>query len=646
MVLAPPPDFNLLLSTDRILKFEPLLKDTKLFGDKDTEVNEGGDNTSERSGKCTTSTEYPVESNKDSTESESKNGNTEKVQLLPQKTIKERNECIYPEENQQDFENQSISVGDSKATVNKQSKGVFDRIRSEDKSSKTVNQGVVPSIESSSKSDTNSDRIKRKISNNLIRIDDSCKELQNTILSQNQDIICESEEKNESFGRDQISGVGVETTPHQDDNLQSQSKEKTKRIMLKDTSQDTIKPPAIQLQNSLDFEDIQPRKRCSPTMVSKDKPMKFYSRYSSSQESLGSRNSSMSSIGYEIKRNSSPEVLSIEKTSSGSPQFLSKSMTNLSYRKMLSEDENHHSRKRLSNFFSSRNSIHEGDHNNGLRTESHWPKPRTPSLFRRFSMKTPQSTEHAQSYINVIVPEVNILDDSESSTNNGGRTSGKGIFRNLSFRSATRLNLENLQEDAVHSLKPPPPQAKSFPGLKSPFSRSKFERNTAEMRKRVYDEMLKSIQDGDCKRLKLLLKRRRTDINTLEHNHSLIHEAAYKGCMKCVKALIKSGWSVNLSDEAGWKPIHSAVFGEDLETVKCLLQKDVDVNIITIDGYTPLHFAIYNDDLYTTYELIQHGADPQFQSKHEIATPFQLAINLKRTTILDYLLMLACFRSV
>ena len=158
--------------------------------------------------------------------------------------------------------------------------------------------------------------------------------------------------------------------------------------------------------------------------------------------------------------------------------------------------------------------------------------------------------------------------------------------------------------------------------------------------------MLKSIRENDCRRLKLLLKRRRVVVNSFEHDTSLIHESAFKGCEKCVKLLMKNGWCIDLQDDAGWRPLHAAVFGQSLDVVKCLLAKGADSNVLTKAGLSPLHLAVSNNDLYTTHELFQYGADPLIESRSAMVdegTPFQLAINLKNTLVLDYFLLQSSF---
>ena len=180
---------------------------------------------------------------------------------------------------------------------------------------------------------------------------------------------------------------------------------------------------------------------------------------------------------------------------------------------------------------------------------------------------------------------------------------------------------------------------------KSPFlgSRSSIKILSGDEKKKIFNNMLNLIQDGECKKLKLLMKRHLIDVSKTIDGVSLLHEASYKGCTKCIKNLIKNGCSQNIADESGWSPIHAAVFGNDICTVKCLLEYDISMNTLSNDGWSPLHLSVYAGKLTVVHEIMKYGGDPLLHSGLGVS-PFQLAIDLKRSLILDYFLyMPACF---
>ena len=382
-------------------------------------------------------------------------------------------------------------------------------------------------------------------------------------------------------------------------------------------------------------------------------------------------------------------------------RFLSKSLTNLSHLKHLYEEEEYtpqqqrlstpvRARKKIADLFSTSESLSvSANADFSSRSASTTPtdeKPRTPSIFRRFSQKSKElvstnSSLSGQSTTCLNVPQVNVDNSTAekssvyliprnntnniNNNNNNNNIKSGGIFRNLSFNNKSTNNASssnnnskttssdnNYIENSIN-LKPPSQQqgvgGRSFPVIRSPFSRAKFDKdsgvNSAEERRKIYGEMLKSIRENDCRRLKFLLSKRRTrpEANTFEKDTSLIHEACFVGCDKCVKQLTKAGWSVDLCDNANWQPLHAAAFGRSLDAMRCLLEKGADPNALTRDGLSALHFGVYNNDLYLVHALIQYGADPCIVSRSHEGTPFQLAINLKSELVLEYLLLLPSF---
>ena len=158
----------------------------------------------------------------------------------------------------------------------------------------------------------------------------------------------------------------------------------------------------------------------------------------------------------------------------------------------------------------------------------------------------------------------------------------------------------------------------------------------------VYIRILQCIRHDDCKGSKALLKKNNVDVNIIiKGSGSLLNEAAYKGCTKCIRALLKSGGFVTMGDDAGWTPLHAAVLGCNLEAVKLLLEHNALPNQLNDDGLTPCHLAVFADNLHIVHELMTHGGDPLLEGVER--TPFQMAIDLEKNNVMKYFLYMPRF---
>ena len=180
--------------------------------------------------------------------------------------------------------------------------------------------------------------------------------------------------------------------------------------------------------------------------------------------------------------------------------------------------------------------------------------------------------------------------------------------------------------------------------LRRSFSTSLTNKSTSDSETKDFETIaVQCIHSDDCKLLKSTLKRKLVNANTVINGKStLMHEAAYKGCTKCIKALNKHGGDVNAADDSGWTPLHASVFGQQLDALKMLLELESCVDRLSNTGWTPLHLGVFFDDLFIVHELITNGADPLLLPSNNV-TPFQLAINLNKSLILDYFVQLPCF---
>ena len=150
------------------------------------------------------------------------------------------------------------------------------------------------------------------------------------------------------------------------------------------------------------------------------------------------------------------------------------------------------------------------------------------------------------------------------------------------------------------------------------------------------EKLLQCIRDNNCTKLRSLLKKVNVAF-VLQRSKTIVHEAAFNGCFNCVKTLIKTGFPFNTADIEGWIPLHAAVMAGNTEVVKYLISIQKNVNLINLNGISPLHIAVYKDNLLLVHLLVQSSADMFLLGK--IKSPFQLAIDLKHTTILDYFIL-------
>jgi len=151
----------------------------------------------------------------------------------------------------------------------------------------------------------------------------------------------------------------------------------------------------------------------------------------------------------------------------------------------------------------------------------------------------------------------------------------------------------------------------------------------------LYGHLMKCIRQDDCKTLRSLLKKHELDVNVaVKGKGTLLHEASYKGCLKCIRHLLKCGSYVNSCDDIGFSPLHAAVLGRNKDAVKFLLENNALPNHGSEEGVTSLHVGVLLEDVDVLHELVLGGGDP-FITDH-LPSPFQMAIDLKKTQALDY----------
>ena len=91
-----------------------------------------------------------------------------------------------------------------------------------------------------------------------------------------------------------------------------------------------------------------------------------------------------------------------------------------------------------------------------------------------------------------------------------------------------------------------------------------------------------------------------------------IHNAARRGNLNLVRALLNQGVPVNSRDQAGYTPLHLASRRGLLSVVQELLKRGAHVNPRSIHGYTPLHVAAIANNPNIVHALIKAGANPKY----------------------------------
>ena len=100
------------------------------------------------------------------------------------------------------------------------------------------------------------------------------------------------------------------------------------------------------------------------------------------------------------------------------------------------------------------------------------------------------------------------------------------------------------------------------------------------------------------------------EVSAIEPGRYPLHDAARRGDLQRVKALIKAGEDVEATDRVGWQPIHVAADCGAKEVVEYLCMHGARVSAQVGDtGYQPIHFAAWNSHTDVVVFLLEHGAD-------------------------------------
>jgi len=97
-------------------------------------------------------------------------------------------------------------------------------------------------------------------------------------------------------------------------------------------------------------------------------------------------------------------------------------------------------------------------------------------------------------------------------------------------------------------------------------------------------------------------------VNSMEYPaaHMNIFEAAEKGDLEQVRALIKAGVNVNQQNNAGLTPLHKAVWAGHIDIVKILIHAKASLDIKDAFKSTPLGVALWFRNKEMTDLLVRH----------------------------------------
>lgn len=119
---------------------------------------------------------------------------------------------------------------------------------------------------------------------------------------------------------------------------------------------------------------------------------------------------------------------------------------------------------------------------------------------------------------------------------------------------------------------------------------------------------------------KVLIKKRRFDLNKINYNSVNYHETPLEGAIKTndhgmVKTLLEGGADPNHVGDIDQTPLRLAIASKNTEIVKILLEGGADPNAPDRKGQTSLHAAVQKGDKELVQLLVEKGADLLIKDK-------------------------------
>ncbi|XP_064106024.1 uncharacterized protein LOC135215374 [Macrobrachium nipponense] len=117
---------------------------------------------------------------------------------------------------------------------------------------------------------------------------------------------------------------------------------------------------------------------------------------------------------------------------------------------------------------------------------------------------------------------------------------------------------------------------------------------------------------------------------------TLLHAAAFAGCLDCVRVLLKCSAKLETKNFYGKTPLQITIEENHVDIVSFLVDNNACLETTDSRGQRPLHYAIMSDSPRLVEEILRSGADRNARDK-DGNTYFQFAVIKRRYQALDAL---------
>ena len=147
----------------------------------------------------------------------------------------------------------------------------------------------------------------------------------------------------------------------------------------------------------------------------------------------------------------------------------------------------------------------------------------------------------------------------------------------------------------------------------------------------------RAVASRSTKMVKALIKHGASLTLTNEGGETPLHVAAGKGYNDLTLFLLSKGADIDVREAEGNTPLHIAVERCMSLVIDTLIEKGADLNARNNAASTPLHTAVTLGQKMTVSKLIFHGAKPNLLDKNG-NTPLHIAVNYREREIVSFLI--------